>query len=367
MEEPAAGNGQPTRYNAARNPNEEAAKLMSKKIPLGLIGVQKWGKTVGKAMVESDVVDLAWVFDINADAAAEAGFEWDARVASSLKQLLKSEVAGVVIVTPNHTHAELGIAAARAGKHPMIIKPITNTMAEGRELLAACEQAGVFCATNHPHRKSAMAARIKQMVEADEFGQLILAVNATGHGGGMNKTADDWRAQRSKAPGGPLMQLTVHTFDTWQYWFGPIAEIQAIGGHVATPGDNDDYFAGQARFASGLVGNFSTQYASPGAGFNAIYGTLRTVSGEHGDLVDHRLLTDLDPKAWPRTKREVIELDDFNSITADVDDFARDITAGRQPHASGEDGLRAVACVHAAIQSSDRNGAWVNVDEVMAG
>lgn len=66
---------------------------MSKKIPLGLIGVQKWGKTVGKAMAESDVVDLAWVFDINADAAAEAGFEWDARVAPSLEELLKSEVA----------------------------------------------------------------------------------------------------------------------------------------------------------------------------------------------------------------------------------------------------------------------------------
>ncbi len=339
---------------------------MSKRVPLGLIGVQKWGKKVGQQMAQSDVVDLSMVYDLDADAAASAGFDWDARVAESLEQLLACDVAGVVIVTPNHTHAELGIAAARAGKHPMIIKPITNTLAEGKQLLAECEKAGVFCAANHPARKSSYAQLVKQMLDAGDFGQVLLAVNVTGHGGGMSKTPDDWRAQRAKAPGGPLMQLTVHTFDTWGFWFGPIAAVQAAGGHSVTPGDNDDHFAGQVRFQSGLLANFATQYASPGAGFDAVFGTQRSVHRGDGQAIDHFLKLDLDPSDWPRSETRELKLERYSDIRRDVDDFARDIAAGRQPHSSGEEALRAVAAVHAAMRSSEQDGAWINIDDLLA-
>ncbi|MCG3178188.1 MAG: 1,5-anhydro-D-fructose reductase [Phycisphaerae bacterium] len=340
---------------------------MGTRIKLGLIGVQKWGKKVGTSMAASDKVELAGVYDLNADAAASAAAQWNTRPAASLDELLASDVAGVVIVTPNHTHAELGVAAARAGKHPMIIKPFTNTMAEGRSVLEACREAGVFAASNHPSRKSVYARWVKRLLDAGEMGQVLLAVNVTGHNGGMHKTPEDWRARRSAAPGGPLMQLTVHTFDTWAYWFGPIEAIQAAGGHAVTPGDNDDHFAGQARFASGLLANFATQYASPGANFDAVYGTTRTVSHDRAGIRQHFLLPNLAPMDWPRSKEEPLELEEHDAIRIDVEEFAADIVAGRQPHASGEDGLRAVAAVHAALLSRDRGGAWVTIEEVMAG
>ncbi|MDD4888872.1 MAG: Gfo/Idh/MocA family oxidoreductase [Phycisphaerae bacterium] len=339
---------------------------MSNRIKLGLIGVQKWGRQVGRQMAASDIVDLAWVYDLDAGAAAKAGGEWNAKVAGSLDELLASDVLGVVIVTPNHTHLDLGLRAASAGKHPMIIKPITNTIAEGRQLIEGCRKAGVFCASNHPARKSPISRYVKESLDAGAFGRLILVSNVTGHNGGMGKQPTDWRAQRKCAPGGPLIQLVVHTFDTWQYWFGPIVEIQATGGHRATPGDNDDYFAGQARFEGGLIGNFATQYAAPGVGFHVIYGTERTLVAEGGAPFEQRVVRS-DRPAGPGVERIELELEPYDGIRRDVEEFATDIQAGRQPHASGEDGLRALACVHAAIRSNEGGGAWVKVADVLAG
>jgi len=246
----------------------------------------------------------------------------------------------------------------------MIVKPITNTIEEGRRLLAGCRERGVFCAANHPARKQPLAQHVKRLLDAGEFGRLILLANVAGHNGGMRKTPTDWRAQRACAPGGPLIQLTVHTFDTWQFWCGPIMEVQATGGHRATPGDNDDYFAGQTRFADGLIANFAAQYASPGAGFNAIYGTQRSIFEAPGGAFEHYLTAD--PTQFPGSEKRRLDLTAGTGILKDVEDFALDIRDGRQPRASGEDGLRAVACVHAAIRSSERGGAWVKVDDVLA-
>lgn len=336
---------------------------MAQRIRLGLIGVQRWGRAVGEQMAASELVELAYVHDLDAAAAEAAGRRWNARVARSVEELLASDIAGVVIITPNHTHLPLGLAAAAAGKHAMIVKPITNTIAEGRQLIDAFARAGVFLAANHPARKYPISRYVKQLLDAGQFGTLVMVANVTGHNGGMRKQPTDWRAQRSKAPGGPLIQLTVHTFDTWQYWFGPIVEVQATGGHRATPGDNDDYFAGQARFADGLLANFATQYAAPGAGFHAIYGTRRTVVLDHGQPQEIHLVPG--PNVWPDTRQSPIELPPYDGIRRDVEEFAQDIVAGRQPHASGQDGLRAVACVHAALRSRDAGGAWVKVDDVL--
>ena len=200
---------------------------MAQRIRLGLIGVQRWGRAVGEQMAASELVELAYVHDLDAAAAEAAGRRWNARVARSVEELLASDIAGVVIITPNHTHLPLGLAAAAAGKHAMIVKPITNTIAEGRQLIDAFARAGVFLAANHPARKYPISRYVKQLLDAGQFGTLVMVANVTGHNGGMRKQPTDWRAQRSKAPGGPLIQLTVHTFDTWQYWFGPIVEVQA--------------------------------------------------------------------------------------------------------------------------------------------
>lgn len=333
---------------------------MSDRVRLGLIGVQAWGHRVAEQMAASDTVELAWVYDINSPAAEQVGAEFGARVAHSLDELLAGDAIGVVIVTPNHTHMELGSRVATAGKHPMVIKPIANTLAEGRELIDACRRAGVFCATNHPLRKSPFSQRVKTLLDAGQFGRLMLAVSVTGHNGVMRRPPTDWRMQRRTAPGGPLLQLTIHTFDTWQYWFGPIEAIQATGGHRAIPGNNDDYFAGQARFADGLIGNFATQYAAPGANFQAVYGTGLTIGEDaHGVFA-------APAGAGPAARLSgPVTLDAYSDIRRDIEDFAADIAAGRQPHASGEDGLRALACVHAAIRSSEQGGAWVNIDDVL--
>src|SRR5688500_10595882 len=71
-----------------------------------------------------------------------------ARVFASYEELL-ADVDVVDLCTPTHTHGELALAAARAGRHVVCEKPLARTVEQAREVIAACEQAGVQLLVAH--------------------------------------------------------------------------------------------------------------------------------------------------------------------------------------------------------------------------
>ena len=181
-----------------------------------------------------------------------------ARRASSSSRRVE-DADGVLIATPNHVHAENAIAAAAAGRHVFVEKPIADTVEAAERIRDACVEAGVVLMVGHAFRRLGAARRAKELV--GELGTVVLAEACFSLPGKLPPTA--WRAQRARNPGGPLMQLGIHHVDTLAYLLGPIARTTGRFAHVHTEAEIDDVGVATLEFASGALGVLTGSYVSP--------------------------------------------------------------------------------------------------------
>jgi predicted dehydrogenase len=168
---------------------------------------------------------------------------------------------GVLIATPNHVHAENAIAAAAAGRHVFVEKPIADTLEAAERMRAACAQAGVLLMVGHAFRRLGAARRAKELLDEGRLGTVVLAEACFSLTGKLPPTA--WRAQRARNPGGPLMQLGIHHADTLAWLLGPVARSSGRFAHVHTDAEIDDVGVATLEFESGALGVLTGSYVSP--------------------------------------------------------------------------------------------------------
>ena len=148
--------------------------------------------------------------------AAAAGS--DALVSDRLEDVL-AEVDGVVIATPNHTHAELALACLRAGVHVLVEKPLATSVAEGREVAEAAEKSGCVAAVGYCTRFDASVQLTQRLLEADFFGAVERFAYQQGVVGGW-ASESGFHLDRSAAGGGVLVTMGTHFLDRLLHWFG---------------------------------------------------------------------------------------------------------------------------------------------------
>ncbi len=134
------------------------------------------------------------------------------------------------ICTPNDSHGEIAIAAARAGKAILCEKPLARTIAEAAQMLAAVKKARVPNMVCHNYRRIPAVALAKQMIERGEIGDRIFHFRA--------RYAQDWivdpdfplvwRLQSGNAGSGALGDIFSHIVDLGRYLVGELAEVCAI-------------------------------------------------------------------------------------------------------------------------------------------
>ena len=189
---------------------------------------------------------------------------WAPRLAGAAEraglELVDAEDAeGVLIATPNDAHADNAIAAARAGRHVFVEKPIADTVEAAERIRDACLEAGVVLMVGHGFRRLGAARRAKELV--GELGTVVLAEANFSLPGKLPPQA--WRAQRARNPGGPIMQLGIHQVDTLTYLVGPIERSAGRFARVHTPAEIDDVGVVTLEFASGALGVVTGSYVSP--------------------------------------------------------------------------------------------------------
>ena len=123
-----------------------------KEVKIGLVGANWMGSfhSVGLTNVRQAYHDVAPVFehvaDVNGSAAQLAADRFGyKKVSTDWHDVVNDpEVELVIIATPNFTHAEIAIAAAKAGKHILCEKPMANTLAEGKAMVDAIQEGGLY-------------------------------------------------------------------------------------------------------------------------------------------------------------------------------------------------------------------------------
>ena len=149
--------------------------------------------------------------------------------------LADPEVDVVSICAPNFLHAEIGIAAARAGKHFWIEKPVGRGEDETRAVAEAAAEAGVATSIGFNYRHAPAVEHLKSLVAEGRLGRIT---NVRGRMfadySADPRGALSWRFVRGLAGTGVLGDLMGHLVDLVQYTLGPIAEVNALTSTVYT-------------------------------------------------------------------------------------------------------------------------------------
>jgi myo-inositol 2-dehydrogenase/D-chiro-inositol 1-dehydrogenase len=288
---------------------------LMKTLNIGLVGYGFMGRTHSNAFLQAPrFFELPWKPALKAVAARNEArvkkfaenWGYESYVTDWRDLVNRKDIDVIDIASPNDTHHEIAIAAAKAGKMVMCEKPLGRNAKEALEMTEAVEKAGVPNTVWYNYRRVPAVTMIKQLLDEKKLGRIFhyrakflqdwtISSELPQGGEGL------WRLDVNVAGSGVTGDLLAHNIDTALWLNGPMSEVTAMTEtfikertHTLTgkvePVGIDDASAFLARFANGSLAMFeATRYAR---GHKALY-TLE-INGEHAsafwDLHDlHRI------------------------------------------------------------------------------
>lgn len=322
-------------------------------IRLGVLGAGIIAKSFMEAAPNVPGLDVAVICDIVEDAARALAEPQNIYTATDFRAVLADEtVEAVYIALPHHLHEEATIAAAEAGKHILLEKPMANTLEEADRMLAAQKRAGVKLMIGFTHRFHSELETAKRLIQAGELGQLTLAVDLMTTGG----VIPSWFWQKAEAGGGVLHVNGAHSFDRLRWLMGSeIVEVFAYAQTYDSRKTVEDSAVVALRFANGAMGMTVHNWVTD---IKAQFKCDLDIHGTEGAI---RIDTwnSLEFSNAHHTWRQRRERDDM--FEKEIGEFVSAIVEDREPCVTGEDGRRSLACVQAAYESA-RIGKPVRLD-----
>jgi predicted dehydrogenase len=338
---------------------------MQRQARYAVVGLGTWGEMLARALADMPGVDLAAVCDIN-----EARARWVAQSTGTrmyytdFSSLTEDEsITAVVVATPDHQHLEAGLAAARAGKHLLVEKPLATTVEEAQLLVDAVKQAGVLLMVNFYPRWHPAFATARQAIEDGRLGVPNLLSCRWNHTLDLPTRGITWPTRTSAAWCGGS-----YAVDLMRWLTGDeVIRVSATSGSrildgmgLATP----DFFVATLEFARGAVGTVEMCWTLPPGGPTEIdvrgevIGTEGTI---YFDLSHNRTIEQYGrvsvgfPIAYPDLMTApAAHGHRFGPAIEALRHFTDCVLLEREPMVNGEDGLAATRIV-AAIHESARN------------
>ena len=215
-------------------------------------------------------------------AADRLGDKFGCRAYHDLKDMLADpDVDVVTIGTPSGAHLEPAVAAARAGKHVIVEKPLEITLRRCDKIIAECEKAGVTLSTIFPSRFHASSVEMRRAVDAGRFGRLTVGdAFVKWYRSQEYYDSGAWRGTWELDGGGALMNQAIHTVDLLSWLMGPVAEIRAQTGLLAHRRiDVEDVAMAVLQFENGALGVIQgTTSVTPG------YPRRLMINGDKGSI-----------------------------------------------------------------------------------
>lgn len=222
-----------------------------------LIGPGNFGRGLARLLQEDQRVDFRGVVAAEASETKAAAEQLGCYAYPDLQSALNDpNIAAVCIATPSYTHAELTIAAAQAGKHVFVEKPMAMTVAECDAMIAAAQANKVVLMVGQLQRFFPLLATARECIQSGRIGQPI-SVLMTRHDM-LQRKQGSW-LQRRKLVGGLLHQSCVHELDWLRYTFGDVKEVFASAAckPIQAGLDFPDAAEINLRFSSGCIGTLS--------------------------------------------------------------------------------------------------------------
>ena len=222
----------------------------------GIVGPGKVGHVHAAALARVPGARLVAVAGRGRERAEALARSHDARVDEGIDQMIeRGGVDAVIICTPHPLHRDQAIAAAEAGLHTVVEKPMALTPADCDAMIAAAAGSGVMLSVVSQRRWYAPVRRVKAAIEDGRIGRPGLAtVEVLGWRGSEYYAMDEWRGTLVGEGGGVIVNQAAHQLDLVRWFLGPVSEVDGWTANLNHPEiDVEDTAVAVVRFESGAL------------------------------------------------------------------------------------------------------------------
>jgi predicted dehydrogenase len=343
-------------------------------IGLAVIGAGYWGPNLVRTAQATPALRLEWLCDLDIERArGTLGSYTTVRVTNSYETVLADpDVAAVAIATPAGTHYDLVRAALDAGKHVLVEKPLTPSVAEGAKLAALAQRSDLVLMCDHTYCYTPAVQRIRELVRAGEIGEVQFIDSVRINLGLVQPDVD------------VLWDLAPHDLSIMDFVLPEDVKPVAVAAHTGDP-----IGAGRACMAylsvwltNGALAHVHVNWLSPTKIRTTVFGgSRRTIVWDDTNparrlAVHDRGVDRMEAGTLPQDERRqalisyrtgdtlVPALPEREALMSVMAEFSGAIGEHRRPLTDAGAGLRVLSLLEAASRSAQEDGARVELSEV---
>ncbi|MBQ4074581.1 MAG: Gfo/Idh/MocA family oxidoreductase [Clostridia bacterium] len=319
-------------------------------------------------------VQICGLFDLNQDRAAALADQYGATAYATYEEMLADPgIDAVSICSANIAHADMTVAALRAGKHVLCEKPMATTLADCERMVEAARESQKTLMIDQNQRLAAAHIKARALIEKGAIGRILSFQTSFRHGGpetwSVDPGAGTWFFDKNRAAMGAMADLGIHKTDLIQYLTGQtVTEVTAWLGTLdkkyadGTPITVDDNAICIYRLSDGAVGTMIASWTNYCDEDNSTI-----LSGTEGmlriyDDPNHSIVLKKRTGETLYYDVEQIQTNDNQTKSGIIDLFVDHLLQPEKPCISGESVLTAMRAVFGAVQSSE-TGCTVKVNQ----
>ena len=328
-----------------------------------IVGLGWWGQALAEAARRVEVgISVAAGWSPDAVECATFARRFGCRRHDSFAAVLADRsIDGVILATPHSLHPGQIMAAAAAGKHVFVEKPLALTAGDARAAVHSCRTAGVVLAVGHNRRLLAQYQLLTDLIARGKCGQLLHVEANFSTPEALGFPAGHWRTDRAECPGGAMTVLGIHVIDWLHGLFGSIVRVNGRFARHAVTTDMDDTASALLVFESGLTATLTCLYAAPYANYFAVNGSEARVE----------VSADAPETATVRPRMRLVQRDGtghdipvpyVDTLNVQLERWALACVGRGQVAVGGIEAARHVAVLDAIVRSAGADGAAVVPD-----
>lgn len=320
---------------------------MTDPLRVAIVGLGWWSAVHAAALKKTTLLKLVTCYTRTREKgnrfAMENGCEYDSTFESLLR---REDVDAVILTTPHSTHLNLAIRIAEAGKHLLIEKPLTNTVANCQRIIDEFKSRDLVLSVCQDRRWTATHRKMKELIDAGVLGHVVIAEANFSLASGLNLTPASWRWYEAESPGGPLAYLGIHMIDTVRFIVGAkVEEVDGLLDKMMTRAEIYDTAICRLAFSNGVHAIITSSFVVPRVSFINVYGS--------GANLYNSEMAGLSFQEAGTVEAVPVPLEQLDPIQAEQEDFAKSVVWRRKPAVDGFEGMANVAVIEALIKSSN--------------
>jgi len=332
--------------------------MAAEPLRVACLGMGWWSDVLADAIQRSGKLRIVACFTRSTEKRRAFAEKYRCKAAASYQSILDDRaIEAIVNTTPNDVHLGTTRAAAAAGKHVLLDKPIANTVSDGRAIAQACREAGVVLALGYQRRRESHFRWIRQRIDEGAFGKLVNAEANISRDRLGKIDLKSWRYTAAGMPGGVMLQIGIHYTDVLEYLLGPIQAVQGRFARLVLPGDNPDVASLVLEHENGALSTLNASYASASEYYLMnIYG--KEASAYYDRHQGLRLLKRGGDHSMP------VPCATNDTFVEELEEFVAAVRGEGEPEMDGLRATASLAVIRAGIVSA-REGRRVEVAEVL--